>query len=191
MANILSRISLAVPALSSVANLANIPPMIDMKQKYEHYRVRFVEAFKARKLTNEEFGERIKAHSVTVSKLRNGKIHLDDEWRVKVAAALDIPEDVLFGEEPLPAPGENEIFISPKKALKIATKAKETINALSKSGVKACLRQITTIYVSMASPRDLLKAPLQCPMSRLTSSLVHRHLRTSGAHTLFARKGNR
>ena len=118
MANILSSQSLAVVALSEIANLAKPVTMTDITQRYRHYASRMDEAMKARKLTNEGLGERIEAHPVTISKLRRNRMSLDDEWRIRVAAGINLPEDVLFGEEPLPAPRSYEIYVSPRKAAK-------------------------------------------------------------------------
>lgn len=118
MANVVSSQSLAVSALSTLADLASLVPAMDLSKKFDHYRTRFVEAFKARDYTNEGFGARIDAHPVTVSKLRNGTIKLDDEWRARVARGLAIDEGLLFGEEPLPTPAAHEKYVSPKKALK-------------------------------------------------------------------------
>ncbi len=86
--------------------------MVDMSEKYEHYRRRFREAMDARRLTNEELAGRIDAHSVTISKLRSGKIALDDEWRARIATGLKMDEAALFGEEPMPEPAPEEVFRS-------------------------------------------------------------------------------
>lgn len=64
----------------------------------------------ARALTNEELASRIEAHPVTISKLRSGRIDMDDEWRARIAAGLRMNEEALFGEAPLPAPKVSEIF---------------------------------------------------------------------------------
>lgn len=114
MANLLSRQCLAVPALSARAGLASFPRMKDLAARFEHYRARFREAFDARNFTNEGFAERIDVHPVTVSKLRTGKLNLDDEWRVTVAAGLGMNEAVLFGDDPLPEPTPQEMFL-PKR----------------------------------------------------------------------------
>lgn len=115
MANLLSRISLADTAVFTVANSAKIAHMVDLTDKYEHYRRRFREAMEARRLTNEEVATRMDAHAVTVSKLRGGKISLDDEWRARIAAALFMDEKTLFGDDPLPAPTSADIFKPAKK----------------------------------------------------------------------------
>lgn len=69
----------------------------------------------ARNLTNDEVAARMEAHPVTVSKLRSGRITLDDEWRARTAQALGLDEDGLYGDEPLPAPAPEEIFRPAKK----------------------------------------------------------------------------
>lgn len=94
--------------------------MIDISRKYEHYRARLTAAMKARKLTNEGMAEKLDAHPVTVSKLRSGATNLDDEWRARASVALGIPEDILFGEGPIPEPRAFEIWQSPKKTAKRA-----------------------------------------------------------------------
>lgn len=115
MANVLSRISLADPAVFVLANSAKMRDMVDLTEKYEHYRRRFRDAMQARGLTNEEMGGRLDAHPVTVSKLRNGSIDLDDEWRARISSALGLDEDEFFGDDPLPAPAASEIFRPLKK----------------------------------------------------------------------------
>lgn len=90
--------------------------MSELEAKYAHYRRRFREAMDARRLTNEGLGERVGAHSVTISKLRGGKLQLDDEWRIRIAKALQIDEPVLFGTGALPKPQPHEIYVSPKRA---------------------------------------------------------------------------
>lgn len=95
--------------------------MNELEIKYRHYAARLDAAMRARKLTNEGMGERINAHAVTVSKLRNNSISLDDEWRAKTAAGLQLPEEILFGSDPLPQPRPYEIYVSPKKAAKART----------------------------------------------------------------------
>ncbi|TPM92699.1 S24 family peptidase [Mesorhizobium sp. B2-1-3A] len=127
MAKIMSRESLAALALSTIANLASFPAMVDLAHKFEHYRRRFRQAMDARNLTNEGMAERMKAHPVTISKLRSGKIKLDDEWRASAASALSIPEELLFGEAPLPAPKPAEMFVSPKKAAKLRRAGNDNI----------------------------------------------------------------
>lgn len=109
MAKEMSIECLAVPAVSLLANSASVAHMIDLAQKYDHYARRFQAAMDDRNLTNEEMGARLDAHSVTVSKLRTGKIRMDDEWRARVAKALSIDEDVLFGEADLPVPALTDI----------------------------------------------------------------------------------
>lgn len=102
--------------------------MIDISRKYEHYRARLADAMKARKLTNEGMAEKLDAHPVTVSKLRSGTLALDDEWRARAALALAIPEDILFGEGPLPEPRPFEMWISPKKAARRAADRASSAN---------------------------------------------------------------
>lgn len=89
--------------------------MIDMSQRYEHYRLRFRTAMDARGYTNEGLAEKLGSHPVTVSKLRIGTLKLSEEWRANLALALGIPEAILFGEEPLPEPRPFEMFKSKKK----------------------------------------------------------------------------
>lgn len=89
--------------------------MIDLSKKYEYFSRRLRDAMDARNLTNEEMASRIDSHPVTVSKLRTGRIKMDDEWRARLAAGLSMSEDVLFGDEPLPAPIGGEIFRPIKK----------------------------------------------------------------------------
>lgn len=84
--------------------------MIDLSKKYAHYSERMRQAMDARTITNEELANRIDSHPVTISKLRRGKIQLDDEWRARVAEGLSMAEDILFGEEQLPLPSPAEIF---------------------------------------------------------------------------------
>ncbi len=114
MANLMSTSSLANPAVFNLANSAKIGDMIDLADKYEHYRRRFREAMDARNLTNEEMASRLVAHPVTISKMRGGKIELDDEWRARISVALNIDEDKLFGDQTLPAPKPAEIFRAPQ-----------------------------------------------------------------------------
>lgn len=83
--------------------------MVDLNERYAHYRNRLRAYVDARKLTNDVIGERIGAHPVTVSKLRSGATKLDDEWRARMAAGLGVEHDVLFGEGPLPQPEPREI----------------------------------------------------------------------------------
>mgnify|MGYP000938715430 CR=1 FL=1 len=118
MANIMSSQSLAEAALSRLAVSAKPSLMADLSRKYEHYRARLREAMAARKLTNEGMAEKVNSHPVTISKLRNGTMGIDDEWRTRFADAFAIPEPVLFGEGPLPEPRPFEIYVSPKKAAK-------------------------------------------------------------------------
>ncbi|MGY6709742.1 MAG: S24 family peptidase [Rhizobiaceae bacterium] len=92
--------------------------MSDLEAKYAHYRRRFREAMEARKLTNEVLGERTGAHSVTISKLRGGTLRLNDEWRDRIARALGIEADLLFGERPLPPPQPHEIHVSARQKKK-------------------------------------------------------------------------
>lgn len=132
--------------------------MSELAQKYEHYRRRLVEAMKARKLTNEAMAEKIggKTHSVTISKLRNGTINLDDEWRAKTAGALDLPADILFGEEPLPAPRPFEIWQSPKRARRALSAANQNRN-LSLYGLAA--GSLTGAQRMTADPIDEIPCP--------------------------------
>jgi len=105
--------------------------MVDLSKKFEHYQDRLRAAMKSRKLTNEALAEKVDAHSVTISKLRNGTMKLDDEWRARLAEALNLPETVLFGEDPLPSPRPFEIWQSPRKGLRqqsrAAARAKQVI----------------------------------------------------------------
>ena len=119
MANVLSRVCLADTALSDLAELAKPRPMVDLSEKYEFYAARFRLAMEARKLTNEVMSERMEAHPVTISKLRGGKLDLTDEWRARIAAALQLPEEVLFGTDPLPEPRPWEIHKQQKRGPKI------------------------------------------------------------------------
>lgn len=89
--------------------------MIDLSQKYDHYRRRLRAAMEGRNLTNEEVASRTSSHPVTISKLRTGRIMLDDEWRARMAQALNMDEAILFGEEPLPAPKRQELFTPAKR----------------------------------------------------------------------------
>lgn len=118
----MSSANLAVSALSTLAELASLPCMVDLSLRYQHYADRMDAAMKARKLTNEGLAEKMggQTHSVTVSKLRRGHTRLDDEWRAKVATGIGLAEDVLFGDGPLPAPDARDIFVSPKKAARRA-----------------------------------------------------------------------
>jgi len=84
--------------------------MVDLSKKYDHYSRRLRQAMQARNLTNEEMASRTESHPVTISKLRTGRITLDDEWRARMAQGLGMPEEVLFGEGPLPAPSARELF---------------------------------------------------------------------------------
>ncbi|MDP9837576.1 phage repressor protein C with HTH and peptisase S24 domain [Neorhizobium huautlense] len=84
--------------------------MIDLSKKYEHFSARLRQAMEARNLTNEELASRIDSHTVTISKLRRGKIALDDEWRAKIADAFAMDEQVLFGDSELPDPAPMEMF---------------------------------------------------------------------------------
>lgn len=106
---------LAIPALFKLAGLANTVHMIDISEKFSHYRQRMAEAMGARKLTGEELADRIGAHSVTISKLKSGKMKLDDEWRARIAVGIGLPEEALFGYDPLPEPKPAEMFQSPKR----------------------------------------------------------------------------
>ena len=133
--------------------------MSDLSQKYEHYRRRLVDAMKARKLTNDAVAERIgrKTHPVTISKLRNGVINLDDEWRAKTAAALDLPADVLFGEEPLPEPRPFEIWVSPKRSARRVMKAANENRMLNLYGMAA--GSMTGAHRMTADPIDEISCP--------------------------------
>lgn len=113
--------------------------MSELSQKYDHYRRRLVDAMKARKLTNEAMAEKIggKTHPVTISKLRNGAIDLDDEWRTKTAAAIDLPVDILYGTGPLPAPRPFEIYTSPKRAARKALSAANQNRTIGLYGMAA------------------------------------------------------
>jgi phage repressor protein C with HTH and peptisase S24 domain len=101
--------------------------MVDLSEKYEHYRRRMVEAMNARRLTNETVAAQIggKTHSVTISKLRGGKIKLNDEWRAKVAPAIGLPEELLFGNDPLPVPRPFEIAQRKKRTKRIHAPANQ------------------------------------------------------------------
>ncbi|QKC83243.1 S24 family peptidase [Mesorhizobium sp. NZP2077] len=118
MANIVSSESLAASALSPLAGLANFFHMIDLTERFDHYRNRLKLVMKSRRLTNEGLAEKIGSHSVTISKLRGGVLKLDDEWRARIAAGVGIDEIALFGTEPLPEPAPFEIYVSPKKAVR-------------------------------------------------------------------------
>jgi transcriptional regulator with XRE-family HTH domain len=75
--------------------------MIDMSERFAHYQARLKDAMKARGMSNEELGELVDAHYVTISKLRTGKLRIDEEWRSRIAAALDVPVEELFGNAPI------------------------------------------------------------------------------------------
>ncbi len=94
--------------------------MTDLAKRFDHYRQRMDDAMKARNLTNEMLGDLIGSHSVTISKLRTGKTNLDDEWRFKVATALAMSEDILFGEAPLPSPQPWQVHKQKKRGPKAA-----------------------------------------------------------------------
>lgn len=103
MANIVSSHKIADAALSRLAETASIAAMDSMSDRYDHYRRRLREALKVRRLTNEAVAERLNAHPVTVSKLLNGRLTLNEEWRLRFAEALDLSYDELFGKAPIPA----------------------------------------------------------------------------------------
>lgn len=88
--------------------------MIDLSGKFAHYRARMIAAMKARRLTGEMLAERIEAHPVTISKLKSGRMNLTDEWRARVAVGINVSEDILFGDGPLPPPLPFEIH-QPKR----------------------------------------------------------------------------
>lgn len=83
--------------------------MIDLDARYRHYRSRLRDFMKARNLTNDDVAEKLGVHPVTISKLRNGALSLDDEWRARFAESFDTEHDLLFGFEPLPAARPAEI----------------------------------------------------------------------------------
>lgn len=89
--------------------------MTDLENRYKHYRQRLIEAMKARQLTNEELAARMNSHAVTVSKLRNGTLNLNDKWRDETARAIGLDHDILYGDAPMPAPRPNEVFTGGKK----------------------------------------------------------------------------
>lgn len=133
--------------------------MSDLTKKYLHYRRRLVEAMKARKLTNEAMAEKIggRTHPVTISKLRNGTINLDDEWRAKTSAAIDLPEDVMFGDEPLPEPRPFEIYVSPKRGPRRALTAANENRTLNLYGLAA--GSMTGALRMTAEPIDEVPCP--------------------------------
>ncbi|MDJ1463361.1 XRE family transcriptional regulator [Nitratireductor sp. GZWM139] len=85
--------------------------MIDLEERYTHYRKRFRAFMEARKMTNEAVAEKLDGgvHPVTISKLRTGAINLNDEWRARIADAFGIEHDLLFGHQPLPTPRPDEV----------------------------------------------------------------------------------
>ncbi len=123
MASQLSSYSLAVLPIGARANLASLPPMFDLKQRYKHYAARMREFMDARNITGEIGAELIGAHPTTVYDLRRGARQLDDEWRVKVAAGFKIDHDLLFGTSPLPSPSAAEIFRPKRRGRKPKAKA--------------------------------------------------------------------
>lgn len=78
--------------------------MIDFDTKQPFYRQRLREAMKDRRVTNEAIAEKIGAHPVTVSKLLNGRMRMDEEWRAKFSAGLDLAPEILFSDAPAPPP---------------------------------------------------------------------------------------
>lgn len=136
--------------------------MIDLSRKFEHYQERLRAAMKSRKLTNEGLAEKVDAHSVTISKLRNGTMKLDDEWRARLAEAFNLPEEVLFGEGPLPAPRPFEIWQSPKKAARrraaVAASAKPSIHlyGLAAGSVQGALRMTADPIDEVTCPPALM-----------------------------------
>lgn len=149
--------------------------MPDLIEKYAHYRRRLIEAMKARKLTNEALAEKIggKTHPVTISKLRNGTLNLDDEWRAKTAAAINLPVEVLYGEDPLPEPRPFEIWVSPKRPGRRAMTPANENRMLSLYGMAA--GSINGALRMTAEPID----EVPCP-PKLADVIGAYALRTSG-----------
>ena len=94
--------------------------MIDMSERFAHYQLRLKDAMKARGMSNEELAELVDAHHVTISKLRTGKMRLDEEWRSRIAAALDMPVEELFGSAPFPQMQASAPMASPSRGRKYA-----------------------------------------------------------------------
>lgn len=123
MANIMQEKKLADPALFQLATLASVCEMRKIDEKYQHYAERLREAMTSRNLTNEMLAERLGAHPVTVSKLRNGTIKLDDEWRAKIADTMRLDEEVLFSRDALPLPRPEDVVIGARKRGRPSTRA--------------------------------------------------------------------
>lgn len=68
----------------------------------ETWRARLKSAIKERGLTGEEIAARMDAHPVTVSKLLNGRMKLNEKWMERFAKALEIETTAIL------APGATE-----------------------------------------------------------------------------------
>lgn len=105
-----------------VASMASLAPIMDLDSRYQHYRERLRAFMKGRNLTNDIVAEKLgeSTHTVTVSKLRNGKLDLSDRWRSRIADAFNIDHDDLFGFGPLPKPVPSEIVRRKRRGRKAA-----------------------------------------------------------------------
>lgn len=143
-------------ALLRLAASANIQPMPDLTERYEHYLSRLRAAIDARNLTNEEIAGRLGVHVVTVSERRSGARPLTDVWRARFAEALQLDEEVLFGADPMPPPRPEEIF-RPKKMRGRKPKVPANSNGIPLFGLAA--GSLAGAHSVSAEPVDTVPCP--------------------------------
>lgn len=149
--------------------------MIDLAERYEHFRRRFRKAMDDRNLTNEVMADRLGAHSVTVSKLRSGKLKFTDEWRFKAAAALDIAEDVLFGDGILPAPRPFEMFRQRRRGPRPSAAAVLPVYGLAAGSIQGASRVATDPIDEVPCPPGLANVLGAYVMETRGDSMVPRY----------------